>query len=366
MNKSALAAFLLAFIPGWGHLYLGKKVRFVLYSVGFWFLIILGFAVGFFIYADGPFIMLMLLALFVWAVNMLDMVLTLISRSQPATNMTHVENNGEPTVQTPAMNQDDRLFTIVLSFIPGLGHFHLGLMQRGLTLMVAFFGLATVILFVTVLSSSGGFLVFFGILPIIWIYNLFDVIQQLNRKQRGEELIDRTIFEEFEETRQHGRKSKMIATLLAVFPGAGHMYLGLQRRGLQFMAAFLFSIYIMDVMQLSLFLFVIPIIWFYNFFDALQLVSKHDHEGLEDQPLLTTFVNQRKWIGAGLIVIGAYYLLDRVFVPVLHRFVSPILNIDIYAGYYQHFQMLIVSLILIVGGIRLLFSRKKKGTDAEQ
>ena len=73
MNKSALVAFFLAFIPGWGHLYLGKKLRFVLYGAGFWFLLILGLAAGFFIYDDWPFIILMLLALVVWAINMLDM-----------------------------------------------------------------------------------------------------------------------------------------------------------------------------------------------------------------------------------------------------------------------------------------------------
>lgn len=364
MNKSALVAFFLAFIPGWGHLYLGKKLRFVLYGAGFWFLLILGLAAGFFIYDDWPFIILMLLALVVWAINMLDMVLTLISAQRSSTN-TNEENIETSDAQLSKTGQDERLFTIVLSFVPGLGHFQLGLMQRGLTLMIAFFGLATMILFVAVLTSNGGFLVFFGILPIIWIYNLFDVIQQLNRMQRGEDLIDRTIFEDFEEMRQHDRKSKMVATLLAVFPGAGHMYLGLQRRGLQFMAAFLFSIYIMDVMQLSLFLFVIPIVWFYNFFDALQLASKHGLEELKDQPLLTTFVNQRKWLGAGLLVIGAYYLLDRIFIPVFHRFFSPILGIDIYAGYYQHFQTLIVSLVLIAGGIRLLFSQKK-GTGTKQ
>ena len=43
------------------------------------------------------------------------------------------------------------------------------------------------------------------------------------------------------------------------------MYLGLQRRGLQLMAAFLLSIYLLDLLRLSAFLFLVPIIWFYSF-----------------------------------------------------------------------------------------------------
>ncbi|MDQ7860359.1 hypothetical protein RCO48_02635 [Peribacillus frigoritolerans] len=46
--------------------------------------------------------------------------------------------------------------------------------------------------------------------------------------------------EDFEERRESGKKSKAVATLFAIFPGAGHLYLGLQKRGIQLMAGFLF------------------------------------------------------------------------------------------------------------------------------
>lgn len=63
-----------------------------------------------------------------------------------------------------------------------------------------------------------------------------------------------------------------------MFPGAGHMYLGLQRRGLQLMAAFLLSIYLLDLLRLSAFLFLVPIIWFYSFltlYSKLQSMEKN-------------------------------------------------------------------------------------------
>ena len=61
---------------------------------------------------------------------------------------------------------------------------------------------------------------------------MFDVVQLVNRKQAGEFLIDRTLFDELESGRESGRRSKVFATLLSAFPGAGQMYLGLQKRGL--------------------------------------------------------------------------------------------------------------------------------------
>lgn len=97
-------------------------------------------------------------------------------------------------------------------------------------------------------------------------------------KERGDQLVDRTIFEDFEEHREQGKKSKTFASILAMFPGAGHMYLGLQRRGLQLMAAFLLSIYLLDLLRLSAFLFLVPIIWFYSFltlYNKLQSMEKN-------------------------------------------------------------------------------------------
>lgn len=161
--------------------------------------------------------------------------------------------------------ESERFYIILLSIIPGLGHFQLGLMQRGLTFLVACTGIGSMIIFVALLTSQESFLIFLITLPVLWIYNFFDVVQQLQKKERGEQLIDRTIFEDFEEHREQGKKSKTFASILAMFPGAGHMYLGLQRRGLQLMAAFLLSIYLLDLLRLSAFLFLVPIIWFYSF-----------------------------------------------------------------------------------------------------
>jgi hypothetical protein len=235
----------------------------------------------------------------------------------------------------------------------------MGLMHRGLTFLMAFFGLGTMIIFISVVTNQEGFLAFIGILPIVWIYNMFDAVQQLTRKQRGEEVLDRTFLEDFTQGRGE-KKSKAIATILSIFPGAGHMYLGLQKRGLQLMAAFLLAIYILDVLRLSIFLFLIPIIWFYSFFDALQQASKYGEEELKDIPVISYFVNHQRWFGIALLVLGVYYLLDHVMMPTVIAKLGDMLQVNLAMYYHEYFQTTVLCILLIGGGIKLLAGSKKK------
>jgi hypothetical protein len=361
MNPNPLLALILSLFPGLGHFYLNRKVRGALYAIGFCGGL---FLLALMLISHAPnhlILFIFVCTAFVWGVNLLDMIVTLASgsaqrRSNPPYEGQSVQYDPNAATALPQSEHNERFFTIILSFVPGLGHLQIGLMQRGLTFLVSFFGLLVMVFFVTAMTGMKGFLVFLCALPVIWLYSLFDAVQMLNRKQRGEPIDDRSIFEEFEEGREAGRKSKMIATFLAVFPGAGHMYLGLQRRGLQYMAGFLLTLYILDVMHLSLFLFLLPIIWFYSLFDALQHISRYGREELQDQPLIAWFVNHQRWVGIGLLCLGAYYLLDRFLIQMLQRFLpewQPIYWFD------QYFQTLVVSIVLIGGGLKLLAGGKR-------
>ena len=360
MTKNPLLAFFLTFIPGAGHFYLNRNIRGVLYGAGAILPFMFGFFLYFDIYSEQPLIIGVVIAVIVTAISVMDMVLYLLKNQR----VTVLTDQTQQTLQTSAKTktaENERFHTILLSFIPGLGHFQLGLMNRGFTFLIGFFGLGTMILFITAFTYQSEFLVFLGILPMIWVYNMFDAIQQVGKKLRGEELIDKTILEDFEETRrEQGRKSKTLATVLSIFPGAGHMYLGLQKRGLQLMAAFLLGIYILDILRLSLFLFLIPIIWFYSFFDALQKVSMHGEEELEDTPVITYFVNHQKWIGIGLLALGLYYLVANVIIPVLAPALKTILGIDIEYWYYNYFQVTVICILLIGGGLKLLSGNKSR------
>jgi TM2 domain-containing membrane protein YozV len=365
LNKNGALAFFLSFIPGLGHLYLGRKIRAFLYGCGFFGPLFLIFLIAVLARSVPKEIAipLLMISFIVAVINMIDMIIYLISPKTAAPSGLNEQNPVIPQQQVHN-HQNERFFTTLLSFIPGLGHFQLGLMQRGSTFLVGFFGLMIMIIFVTAITHVQGFFVFLLALPVIILYSVFDAAQLLHRKQRGEELVDRTIFEELEMSREDGRKSKIIAMLLSVFPGAGHMYLGLQRRGLQIMAAFLFAIYIMDVLRMSFFLFLIPILWFYSLFDAMQLVSrKQKDEEIKDVPIVSWLFNHQKWLGFALLAVGVYYLFDRMLLRLLEE-AFPDLRISYWL--HNYLQIFIVSTLFIGGGLRLLWGGGRPAKESAE
>jgi hypothetical protein len=367
-GKSRVLALLLTLIPGLGHLYLRKERRGVIYLSGFILPILIPlFLIIFFMFGDGVFILSAFSGL-IFMIATLDMLITIIKMSPSARAVGHVEASLIPEEKkrefemniTYSEISDERFKTILLAFIPGLGHLNLNLMQRGLSFLIGFFGIAMMVIFLTSATRLDGFAVFLGFLPVIWIYNLFDIVQKLNKKQSGEHLVDRSLLEDIEQFRETEKKSKTIASLLSFIPGVGHLYLGLQKRGFQLLLAFFLAIYILDILRLSLFMFLIPIIWFYSFFDALQLVSKQNEEERKDIPVFQYFTNHQRWIGIGLLVMGIYYMIDSVIVPAMTPYLVDLFSFNLSDWYYRYFQTTIVCILLIGGGLRLLSGSKVK------
>jgi len=348
LNK--LRAFFLNFIPGAGHYYAGSKVLGVIYFLisfgGLFISFLLAVAAG-----QEEFLILGLIGFaLVGFISMLHLLVALLRSTEQYREGPPAEN-GLPPAAPVHSGESERFHVILLSFIPGLGHFHMGLMQRGLSFLISFFGYMTVMLFLTGVTSSSAFLLLFGVLPVIWLYCMFDAVQHVHRKLAGEELVDRTLFEDIEAGREEGRRSKVLATLLSAFPGAGQMYLGLQKRGLQLMLLFLGSIYVMDLLRLTVLFFLIPVIWFYSLFDGLQLVSRYGREPLQDKPVVEGFMNHQGWLGAALLALGLYYIIMNVAVPALDiRFPEWRLQYRV----STYFRTIIVSVLLIGGGLKLL------------
>ncbi|MCJ7840977.1 hypothetical protein MUB24_08690 [Lederbergia sp. NSJ-179] len=354
MNKNPFIAFLLAFFPGGGLMYLGKVLRGLFYMATVIGIPLFSFMIAFATLND-VFTILSLGGVLLYLVNFIDTAVTASKLYQQGNQVS------EGTVAEEKPQESERFFTIILSFVPGLGHFQLGLVYRGTTLLVAFFGAAMMIFFVTLMTERSEFLIFLASLPIIWFFGFFDALKQLDKKQKGEELEDKSILEDLENRNTEGKKSKAIATLLAIFPGAGHLYLGLQKRGIQLMAAFLFSIYILDVLRLGIFLFIVPIIWFFSFFDGLQKASRAGEElENEDVPIVSVFVNHQKWVGIGFIVLGIYYIGLNVALPIAEPFIQKWFSIDLYYWVREYVQTALICLLLIGGGIKLLTGKKIK------
>ncbi|WP_205516932.1 hypothetical protein [Paenibacillus sp. SYP-B3998] len=363
-NKSSLIAFLLSFLPGVGHLYMHRMFGAIVYGGGFFgslFLIFVGLVTR--AYHGEPLTLLAFIAALTWIINMIDMIIFLL-RYQPypapgmmpyGSEQPHWEANHYATVQ---LNRNERTRIMLLSFIPGLGHYQLGLMQRGLTAMVTFFGVIILVFFVSIMTHNASFMAFLLAIPVLWFYTMFDALRQQQRKQEGFELVDRSMFDDFHVGDEYGRKNRTLATIIAIFPGAAHLYLSMTKRGVQLMAIFLFSIYILDVLRLSLFLFLLPILWFFSFFDALQQITKYENGTIVDKPIIENLSSYHRIIGGILIILGGYYVFKEIVVQFLYRLFPQSSN---YVYLINNFgQTAIVALILIGAGIRLFFYHKKQ------
>lgn len=396
VNKSPLVAFFLSFIPGAGHFYLRRPIRGLLYGGGFFgsialALFILAVSGG---YSSEQFIIFLLFVAAVFGfANMLDMIITLVSGKvflppQAHGYMPHGDYAGghgssaappppygSPGFQGASYTQQGvpgpgpgygqrpdyeleqlRSKTVMMSIIPGLGHMNLGLMQRGITFMVSFVGLFAITLFLSFITGSGSMLVFLLALPVIWIYSMFDASSLVQQKMRGEALEDKSLFEGIEAHIASGQKNRVFTIALAIFPGAGHLYLGLQKRGLQLMGGFLLAIYIMDNLRLSLFLFLLPLFWFFAFFDALAQLSRYGRQQMTDEPLLPAVVPYQRWLGIGLLGFGIYFIVDRILLGVVFRGWP-----ELYHQYAQYKYMLptaVIAFVMIVIGLRLAFGSR--------
>lgn len=247
------------------------------------------------------------------------------------------------------MQKGSRFLTFVLSCVPGVGHLYLGLMVRGFSFMVAFFGWITFVAFLSAASQQNGFIVLCLVLPILWFYSFFDAFHQRRRIIAGEQVLDISPLTELTQGTEPGKRSKVWALVFSFIPGAGHMYLGFRDQGLQLMIAFFLSLLVMDWLHMSFMIFIIPIIWFYSMFDALQKAS----QPLVSEPDDFLFSG---WLRKNHRLL-AYFLIGMGFFMILNKIASRFIPWE----YNEYIQTAIVSLLLIGGGIRLL-----KGTKIRQ
>jgi len=356
--KSPIVAFLLTFIPGFGHLYIGRAFRFVLYAGGFFgplALIVFGFIA--FQHMDEEFLVFMLgISGLFWAINGIDMLITLAKGKHRAfRNYTELPNgtivDNDPLAY---FEQQEKTKVMLLSVVPGLAHMYMGLLQRGITLLISFVAVFGGVLFVSIVMNTAAVLVLWLALPIIWVYSMFDGMSILAQKQRGELLNDQSLFEHLEHHLASGKKSRGAAMVLSIFPGVGHLYIGLQQRGLQLMGLFLLGIFIMDQLRLTLFIFLLPMLWCYAFFDVMTQLRKLDEKAIQDEPILLSITPYQRWIGAGLLVIGAYYLIDRITLKLIQFY-----DLKSWLVRYQEIKYMlptvVIAFILILLGIKLLF-----------
>ncbi|GAA0382891.1 hypothetical protein [Bacillus horti] len=156
-------------------------------------------------------------------------------------------------------------------------------------------------------------------------------------------------------------KSKFLTICFSAVPGLGHLYLGLMNRGLQIMLLFGGLILFITLSNIGAFAIILPIIWFYSMFDALQHHQLIQDGIFEDHPLplLNKLLISHKWIAYFLIGSGLFIMAERV-VYILGRYFG------IYTFYFHELRTFVVAFIFVFIGIRLLNMKKNPSKQQQE
>ncbi|WP_202080592.1 hypothetical protein [Caldalkalibacillus salinus] len=159
-------------------------------------------------------------------------------------------------------------------------------------------------------------------------------------------------------------KSKFATLILSFVPGVGHLYLGLMTRGLQFMLLFFGSAFVIHFIRIDALMVMLPVIWFYSFFDALQARQRVNEGVIEDEPLQMLRFERlnHRWVAYALIVLGVFIMFEKFLVPMTRDIMR--IAFDYRLPYYQLRDAFIAAIFIFIG-TRLLKSRKSSTEQGE-
>ncbi|WP_202708066.1 B-box zinc finger protein [Sporosalibacterium faouarense] len=158
--------------------------------------------------------------------------------------------------------------------------------------------------------------------------------------------------------------SKFWSTVLSFIPGAGHMYLGFMKMGIQIMIGFFLTIALSSSLFSSeIFTAFAVIIWFYSVFDCYHLRKRlQSGESVEDNLILDINLKNINlyYVGIGLIIFGGIIFFDE-----LASRLSYIGNMGrIYYDIIRMVRSSVLPALLIIGGVWMLKKHKKGDVEA--
>ena len=174
------------------------------------------------------------------------------------------------------------------------------------------------------------------------------------------------------------KKSRFWLFLFSLFPGAGHMYLGLMRMGLSFMFGFMLSVALMNITGLDV-LVVLPLtIYIYSFFHANNIGGMDDETfaALEDEYLLGfgdidrdrfRMDRRNRNLAAAVLIILGISMLWNVGFGIVRDYIgwdNPFIK-AIYYTMRDDVPRIVIAIAIIWFGVVLLRGKKESNLVEE-
>lgn len=171
------------------------------------------------------------------------------------------------------------------------------------------------------------------------------------------------------------RKSKFFTFIFSMLPGAGQMYQGLMKKGVSIMFAFFAIIALSFTISMEEFIAILPVIWFYSFFDCMnrsnytvdELSMVEDKMIFDSKIIDGEFINKyiahkNTFIGWIVILFGVLIFYNNVIRSFLWRLENILPGVTLIAN---KLPAVIMSVVIIIVGVRLLKGPdNSKGADS--
>ena len=162
--------------------------------------------------------------------------------------------------------------------------------------------------------------------------------------------------------------------IFSLIPGAGEMYMGFKKQGISIMFLFWGVFAIGACTGMDWLVFLIPIIWFYSFFNVhnLRSLSEEEFYSIEDSYVLhmdelagdiSSLLKHHGKITAILLIFLGASILWNTLVDFLYMILPGYLA-DVIGRFTYHLPQLVIAAAIIFAGIYIL-TRKKDALDEE-
>lgn len=166
------------------------------------------------------------------------------------------------------------------------------------------------------------------------------------------------------------KRNRLFSFAFSFIPGAGHMYIGLVKRGISIMGLFFATCMLSTWLKMPVLMFVTPIIWFYSFFDFWNKVklTTEEFSNVNDRFLWSdimekldssSFDSKKSTLaGIGTIALGVYIIWRMFAMSILAKILPEAVASWVLAFTTQQLPQLVVAALIIFIGVKLIKNKK--------
>lgn len=171
------------------------------------------------------------------------------------------------------------------------------------------------------------------------------------------------------------QKNSFLTFVFSFMPGCGHMYLGAMKKGTFLLAAFWVVIFLSSWLNLGLLMALLPVLWFYSFFDAMNLrLCHYEYIHQVDNQFAAQlhkaaigeckpkFRRRPLVVGIVCILLGLYLIINNVILRGIYELPLPGWVYDC----LHTIPTALVAIAIIILGIILIRKKDNKAEDTAE